>query len=441
MRKSILLYVSLWLILCSALTGCKLRNRDIATGPRPEEPVILHMFWWGSPQRADMTAQVLDLFTQVHPHITFVTEFASWNDYWDKLATYAAANSLPDVIQHDYAKIGQYVRNGLLADLSPYLESGIIDLSDVDDLFVSSGAFGDAFYGLALGINALGMLVDPAVLADAGLPLPDTDWTWEDYEALTTHVHKKTGLQTGVPLIADPKFMIEYFARSLGKSMFSPDGTRLGFEDPSILIDYFEIGLRMIRTGVSKGAAELLMSSPLEEDDLVLGKTLGGPVWSNTAVMLTDTANRPLTLLLPPRYAKGSHPALYLKPSMFFSLPAASQHPDAAAKLINFWINDIDANRILAAERGVPISGKVRAAMNDSLRDSVRMTFDYIQLAAYHSGPIDPPEPSGAGEVTQLIKEINEEVLFGRTSPQEAAERIIREANELLARSAPKPVE
>src|SRR5690606_14958806 len=97
---------------------------------------------------------------------TFETEFAAWDDYWDKMATYAAANSLPDIFQHDYAKISQYLENNLLADLTPYVESGQLDLSAVDENAISGGKFDGKLYALSLGTNSFGTLVDPAIIEE-----------------------------------------------------------------------------------------------------------------------------------------------------------------------------------------------------------------------------------------------------------------------------------
>jgi hypothetical protein len=47
----------------------------------------------------------------------------------------------------------------------------------------------------------------------------------------------------------------------------------------------------------------------------------------------------------------------FLKPSMFFSIPAKAENPDLAAKVFNFFLNDLGANDILLAERGVPFLG------------------------------------------------------------------------------------
>lgn len=411
-------------------------EKEDETVETSSEEVTLRVVWWGSQERADITTEALELFTEKNPHITFETEFAAWDDYWDKMATYAAANSLPDIFQHDYAKISQYVENDLLTDLTPYVESGQLDLSAVDENAISGGKLEDGFYALSLGTNSFGMLIDPDLIENAGLSLPDDDWTWEDYVEMGKTIYEKTEILSEIPLAADPKFMIEYFARSVGKSMYSEDGKSLGFDDPSIIEDFFELELEMIKDGITASPEELLIEKPIEESDFVLGKDWGGPYWTNFGVVVADAAQRPLKLIGMPLYSKGTSPGLYLKPSMFFCIPETSEHKDQAVQVLDFWTNDVDVNKILKADRGVPISSKVREALAEGVSESIKMTFDYIDELSEspNVGPIDPPEPAAGGEVTALIKEVNEEILFERITPEEGAEKIITRANEILSK-------
>ena len=49
----------------------------------------------------------------------------------------------------------------------------------------------------------------------------------------------------------------------------------------------------------------------------------------------------------------GGQPGQYLKPSMLLSMAETSADKAAAAKLMNFFISDLEANAILQIERGV----------------------------------------------------------------------------------------
>ncbi|HZJ83286.1 MAG TPA: hypothetical protein VFD57_05710 [Clostridia bacterium] len=193
--------------------------------------------------------------------------------------------------------------------------------------------------------------------------------------------------------------------------------------------------LRLLKAGVTASPADSLIEKPLEENDFVMGKSFGGPYWSNFAVTYADAAEKPLQLYIMPEYEKGSNPGIYLKPSQFYVIAESSEYKEEAAKVISFWTNDIDVNRdVIRADRGVPIAGKVRDAMAGEVSENVKMTFDFLGLAADYAGPIDLPEPPAAPEVTAMMREVNEEVLFEKTTPEEAAQKVIERANEILGR-------
>ena len=81
----------------------------------------LRLIWWGNPDRDKRTNAVVDLYQQANAGVTIDPETYAWNDYWPKLATQAAGQNLPDVIQMDYRYIFEYARRGQLADLTPFV--------------------------------------------------------------------------------------------------------------------------------------------------------------------------------------------------------------------------------------------------------------------------------------------------------------------------------
>ena len=79
--------------------------------------------WWGNQTRNDMTMKVIDMYCAENAGVSIDGQFSTFSDYWEKLATYAAGNSLPDVIQMDYKYLQQYADKGLLISLDDYIKS------------------------------------------------------------------------------------------------------------------------------------------------------------------------------------------------------------------------------------------------------------------------------------------------------------------------------
>ena len=112
-------------------TGQESREtKETATEPEKKsgEKTELTITWWGSQQRAELTQEALSLYEGENPGVTFDGQFLSGADYWNKLATSAAGHTMADVVQMDKAYIKQYVDNGMLVDLQPYVDSGVINL-------------------------------------------------------------------------------------------------------------------------------------------------------------------------------------------------------------------------------------------------------------------------------------------------------------------------
>ena len=103
------------------------------TAADSSEGNALTISWFGNQARNERTQQVLELYSNANEGVTFDGQFTEWADYWTKLAVASAGHSLPDIVQMDYSYLEQYVSNGLLVDLSPYIEDGTIDLTNVSD--------------------------------------------------------------------------------------------------------------------------------------------------------------------------------------------------------------------------------------------------------------------------------------------------------------------
>lgn len=397
--------------------------------------VTLRLAWWGNPTRDERTIKAVELYTKLNPNVVIETETTGWAGYWDKLASQAAANNLPDIIQQDYAYITQYAEKNLLLDLTPYIQSKQLDLSDVAETFTSGGKVGGKLYGISLGTNAFSLVYDPAILKRAGVAPPSPTWTWADFEKTAAEIHEKTGVLTPVFCSTDPKVAFDNMIRQTGQSFFDPSGAKLGFNDTALLVEFYNIQLRLLKAGRMTKPEVGFLTVTAQESEFTKGNEWITFVWSNQFVMTQEAANRQLELILMPLISGSKQPGTFLKPSMFFSVARASKNKEEAVKFINFFLNDIEVNKILLAERGIPITPKVRNALKEMVTPVNKQIFDFIDLAGKYSSPIDPADPPGAGEVLNLFRTIDQEVLYGAISQESAAARFIKEANQILARN------
>jgi multiple sugar transport system substrate-binding protein len=426
MKKSILVLAAL-LLPALVFAGGKGQQSGSANN-------YMRLTWWGNTVRDEQTLKVVELFQSKNPGVTIDTETTGWGSYWDKVNTQAASGSLPDLMQHDYAYISQWAGRNQLLDLTPYIQDKTIDVSQIPDSVLASGRIDGKLYAVLLGTTAFGLVYDPAVLQKAGIPVPDSKtWTWKDFEGIAETVYQKTGVRT-VPLgTVDPLVVFENWIRQTGGSIYSADGKKLGFTDTAVLKEFWDMQLRLLDKGALVPPGEAFVQGSMEEAALAKGSSWVDYIWNTQLTATANAAGRPLDLLFLPRIEQYKRPGTFLKPSMFFSIPAKTENPALAAKFLNFFINDLEANDIIKAERGIPAPANVRDYLAGKMDANQRIAFGFLSQAADYSSPVDPPDPAASGEVRALLRDTTVQVLNKTITSTDGAARFMTRANQILS--------
>ncbi|RPJ06752.1 MAG: extracellular solute-binding protein [Spirochaetaceae bacterium] len=421
------------LVLVSVVTSLAL---IVACGPPPK--VTMRVAWWGNPTRDERTNKVIELYQKDFPNVTINPEFVSWAGYWEKINTQAAGNDLPDVMQHDYAYLLQFVSKNLMEDLTPYINSKKISLDGVSETYLSGGRVGGNLYGISLGTNAVCMVYDPAILAKAGITAPKNDWTWDDFVKIALEVYAKTKIQTLPIFYTDPKVGFENWIRQSGQSFYAKDGASLGFTDPALLEEFFNIQVQLLKAGAMVKPDVVYVNVTITEDQFSKGNSWVQYVWSNQIVATQAAAKKDLGIVMLPRIKNPTRAGTYLKPSMFFSVPKTSANKEEAAKFINYFLSNPAATKVLLAERGIPIINSVRDGIKTNVDPVTQQVFAFIDTVAKdgNSSPIDPPDPAaGAAEVLNAFRLTAQDIMFGKTSVKDGVAKFMKQANEILAKN------
>ncbi len=399
-----------------------------------QEPIELRVAWWGSQDRHNRTLAAIDLFEERYPHITVEAEFTGWSGYWERIASQAAGRNLPDVFQQDMQYLDMYHSRDLMVDMYQFVESGVFDLTHVDESALVGGVLEGQLIAVNLGSNSLVGIYDPAIYAEAGVAEPTPDMTWNEWIESAYAIHEATGLYAAGGFPGGPFHGFRHYLRQRGYTLYKEDGTGLAYDDNQLFIDYFSKEIELVDAGVLPGTDIRNEVTSVENELVIFGQAAMAWVHSNQIVAMDAVAQRPLKMTLLPKDEEQIEEGQYLKPSQFFSIASTSSpaHQEAAAMFVDFFTNDLEANQILLAERGVPISREVRAGLADDLTDVQQMMFDYIDLVVDNSSPIDPPEPAGHNEVNRLLDDLLDMMMFGAISVENAAERFMTESNRIL---------
>ncbi|RKN79024.1 extracellular solute-binding protein [Paenibacillus ginsengarvi] len=391
------------------------------------EPIPLRMSFWASSRvPVLLTKRVIELFEYSHPDIRIEPEFTSWDAYFAKLIVQAEEDRLPDIVRHDYRFLAQHVRRGVLRPLDDLVEAGVIDLSAAGRSYASGGIVDGRLYGMNLGINTLSVFYDPAAFDKAGVEAPGPEWTWEQYEQDSLQLGRKLGFCDDGSLMLGG---FEIYLRQHGQSLFHKEGGSVGFER-EVMADYLRMQLRLSKAGVLLPYRKAAGTNKIEHSAFVKGEQPMTVQWSNMIFAYEALSRKRLEIGLPPGAGKGQ--SLFLKPSQFMTIAATSKHPEKAGRFIDFWINNVEANRILNGCFGLPVSSKVLEAAKPNLGDTQQKVAKYMQQAAGYASPIDPPDPDGAEEVRKLLDYASRLVLGGQISAKDGAEQFVRHANRIV---------
>jgi multiple sugar transport system substrate-binding protein len=408
-------------------------NKPAAGGAAPaasDKKVELRMMWWGSQARHDATLKVVDLFEKKYPNIKINGEYMGSDGYFDKLNTQVAGGNAPDIIQlgNNYP---DYVSRNALLDIAPYMGKEI-NIENFDKASIESGAMDGKQYGVILGSNAFGIAYNTELIKKAGLQPPTGQWTWDEFGKYAQDLTKALG-KGFYGAVDEARFplYLNYFTRQSDKTLYK-DG-KVGLGKPE-LENWFKLWDDYRKAG-STPPAEVTAAyteSP-ENSSFVEGKTAMHLIWSNQINAYQKLMKDEINVVLPPTGPAGSKQGLWLQPSQFMTVNAKSKNPKEAAMFISFMVNDPEATMILASERGVPGSSKVRDSLKAGATPIDKKVYDYIDLATKNSRVPDREIPNGKEFETTLIN-MSQKVGFGKETIPNAAQEVLTAGEKAVAK-------
>lgn len=137
--------------------------------------------FWGSPEEAATHQSVADAFMELHPEIQIEIWHQPWADYFTKLQTLWAANdaaAIPDVMF--LFPVPSYAKDGVLEDLTPYIEASDYNLDDYWPGLLDSAMYEGGLYGFPRDIGLEVLYYNKDIFDEVGVEYPTEEWTWDD---------------------------------------------------------------------------------------------------------------------------------------------------------------------------------------------------------------------------------------------------------------------
>ncbi|KOY17346.1 ABC transporter substrate-binding protein [Paenibacillus xylanivorans] len=407
------------LLLVTACSGTDHTGADEQTGTAEGGQVELRMMWWGDQKRADLTNEALKVFQEKHPNIKIVGEFAPSSGYFDKLNTQLASGTAPDIFFLG-GNVVDYAKKDVLLNLDPYVGNEL-NLDGMDTTMVEYGRLDGKLQHISAGANARGTVVNQALFDQAGIPLPASDWTWEDYAAISKELSDKLGKG----YYGTYNFTVDgmdIFLKQHGKQLYDMKNGTLGFAKEDIL-EWFTYWEQASKSG-GVVTPELQVSNPPDDTSkslLITGKAAMSLLPSNQLAAFQSLTEDKLILLPVPRGPKGT--GVVFESSQGLSGYANTKHAKEVAILMDFWINDPDAAKILGNDRGVPVTEANRNLLQQEAGPVEEIVYNYTSFVseATKTEPFDVSyNPPGFAEFSKLAQTTNQEIGFGRKSVEQA---------------------
>lgn len=186
-----------------------------------------------SPADDALVRQNLDKFQQSHPNIK-VSYSPINGDYTTKMRANVASNTVPDVFYLQPNMASEYISNGKLQNLSPYMAHDNVSPNNYYPSLISPFACTKGqIYGIPKDWNALGVFYNKQMFQSAGLTAPSSNWTWTDMQTDAQKLTKNPGSPNSVYGISMSPDLSRWgaFLLANGGSVLNKDGTQAAFNN------------------------------------------------------------------------------------------------------------------------------------------------------------------------------------------------------------------
>ncbi|MCK9794037.1 sugar ABC transporter substrate-binding protein [Isoptericola sp. 4D.3] len=415
-------------LVLAATAGCAVDQPGADAAPYdPDEKVTITFSWWGGEERNQITKKAIEGFEEDHPNITVETQSSDFGSYWDMLATQVAGGDAPDLLTMGGSYPSEYAGRGALLDLATM--SDHLDMSKLPPDTLETGNLDGTQYTVPAGVNALATFLNPTVFEEAGVELPDTStWTWDDYAEISEQLSKASpdGTYGTVPFANSSH--LDAWIHQHGESLYTEDGSGVG-ASPETIASWFQLWLDGQKSGASPGASLFVEDSTAVPEQSLFGTGKAGIIFAWSGFQTDEIGDDIIEANLP---GESATPGNRIGASMEYAISSTSEHPEAAAMLLDYLINDERVVDAIGTDRGIPANTELRDHLREDLTPAQQQEVDLLDAITESDAGARRPAPTGASSTGDVVTRLLQDVLFERTTPADAAEQLVSEVESSL---------
>jgi multiple sugar transport system substrate-binding protein len=311
-----------------------------------------------------------------------VEQIPGYGQYAPKVIMMHVSGTTPDVVHLDASSGAIFMDNGVVRDLTPFIEN--------DPDFALDGYFqqvvnvfrrGDALYAIPLDFTPMVMYYNKTLFDKAKLPYPQAGWTWDDF--LTTG-----GALTYQPIAGEPPVQYGFNFENVmpfwvlwlwtnGGDVLSPDGTQAtGYFDGPKSVEALQF---LTDLSLKHHIAPTLQERDAAGVDLFLDGRAAMDLKGHW--MMLDYRARNIDVGIVPLPTNNVPPSTVAY-EVGLAISAKAENPEAAWEYIKFFTSEPVQRRRVAS--GIAISGNKQAAAHfagDPVED------EFLRIVQYARPP------------------------------------------------------
>lgn len=224
LKKRLSLLLILALSMALVLSACGNSEKSSSQGKSGEK--VLRFATWDTGESLKYQQDIAKKFEKANPGVKVQVE-AYADGFEDKLAASFGAKNPPDVMYMwnypDYYKS--------LEPLDDYVNKDSSFKTTFDDFYtniLNYHKFKNATYGFPVGFTTRVIYYNKKLFQEAGVPLPSSGWTWEQFSDAAKKLSNPEKKQYGFVLSSkNNSYAFQEFVWSNGSSFISPDGKKV----------------------------------------------------------------------------------------------------------------------------------------------------------------------------------------------------------------------
>lgn len=414
------------------------KSTEVADGQNGE-PITLRFVTWQTATK-DLDQKVAEAYMAEHPNIKIVYDYygdMTAAEYHKKVDLMVLGGEEMDILMDgSFPEHAQRAGSGTYVPLDEYFEKEGVKPEDAYSIIQKVD---DKLYGIPGDLKSWFVMINKDYLDEAGLPVPELDWTWDDFREYAAKLTQGEGANKryGAYFHTWGHFMyMGMWSSYPDNPMFNADMTKVNFDNP-LFRDWLQFRYEMEQ--VDKSAvpyADVQSMNMNYRDKFFNGAVAMIPIGNYMVPELDDQDKFPhdfVTTFAPMPRWKDAEPGTTYTESLFYSVSKTSKHPQEAYDYIRFYTTE--GMRI----RGVSVSAEKGIDKMEFMKMLVEDP-SYIDMDALSNVMTNPDwkdnvyynVPPFSKEMETLMKEEASKYLLGTETLDNVITSLMEKGNNLI---------